>query len=343
MLFGNQLQIDNAPRAQRLCGNPDCRQPGHTIRYCNHISVQTLINEAINISHFSIAFNYPNFIKKWIEGLSATSITILRIANSLNTVTGDTNQSITRQQLITHYNNELLTHITDANSILTIRALSLSMISQIQQNSLRQQMINIGVPLRLTVRQRMTQNITRAEHSFRERTVNMNALSRELNNARLALDRATLAYTDAHLLREGALTVLMTSHDEYEEYDRTHNSSGQRIQRKFHINTGIKIIDLEEGEINEAEDKDKDPEECPLCYDELGDEGVELNCTHKCCKTCISRYFDTLRRTEEPRCSMCRSNINCMTFDREDIRKNIADTYCLPTQTQSPQQIQIEL
>jgi hypothetical protein len=344
-MSGIQLLLDNAPRAQRLCGNPDCRQPGHTIRYCNHISVQTLINEAINISHFSIAFNYPNFIKKWIEGLSATSITILRIANSLNTVTGDTNQPITRQQLITHYNRDLSAHIADANYTLTIRALSLSMISQHEQNSLRRQMINIGVPLRLTVRQRMTQNIARAEQSFSERTVNLNALSSQLNMARLALDRATLAYTDAHLLREGALTVYMTSQDEYEEYDRTHNSGGQRIQRKFHINTGIKIIDLEleEGEINEAEDKDKDPEECPLCYDELGDEGVELNCTHKCCKTCISRYFDTLRRTEEPRCSMCRSNINYMTFDREDIRKNIADTYCLPAQTQAPQQIQIEL
>ena len=326
-----QLLIDNAPRAQRLCGNPDCRQPGHTIRYCNHISVQSLISQASLISHFSIAFNYPEFIKKWIEGLPATSITILRVENSLNTVTSDSNQLITRSQLVTHYYNRILSPAINnaTGDITTIRAISLSFISTQQQNLLRQQMINIGVPIRLTLRQRMAQGVNRAEVRLRERTTILTLLSSQMDIARIELERLTLAYTDAHLLREGALTVYMTTHDEYEEYNRTHNSNGQRIQRKFMINTGIKIIDLEEGEI------DEDSDDCPLCYDELTGNCVELNCGHKYCNTCISRYFDTLRRTEEPRCCLCRSDINCMIFDTEDKRKNIADTYCLPAAVQS--------
>ena len=61
----------------RLCRNPYCKQSGHTIRNCNHESVQILKNKIKDISNFSIGFYYPSFLKLWLKSLPDTHIKIL--------------------------------------------------------------------------------------------------------------------------------------------------------------------------------------------------------------------------------------------------------------------------
>jgi len=156
--------------------------------------------------------------------------------------------------------------------------------------------------------------------------------------------------------------VYITASEESDEYQRTHQPV--QIQRKFQFNARLKpisvMIDLtqepdpqqkqggrepepvqdeepeqeepeqEEPEQEEPEqDEDEEPETCPICLDNMGgEECVELNCKHKVCNTCITRYLDTLRPNQSPVCSMCRAGINCMMFSNEAARKIVDDKYC---------------
>lgn len=78
----------------RLCGNPSCNQPRHTIRNCNHESVQILRSKLNDISNFCIGFNYRNFLKLWLKRLSDIDIKILSYSDGISNFSRNDNEVI---------------------------------------------------------------------------------------------------------------------------------------------------------------------------------------------------------------------------------------------------------
>ena len=325
-------------RGPRLCGNPSCRQPGHTIRYCTHRSVDELKYRITRISNYSIAYQYPEYLRRWVYQLHSTQLTILRDVNSPR---GDDDM---RLYLVHKYYEQILT--TPIDGVINreaVRIISASVFTpetrQLHQNS----MVALGVPVRLSRRQQIANNLADTARIVRERTGQMNLLARRFEDIRRE-------YEASQRVREAAIAVYITASEESDEYQRTHQPV--QIQRKFQFNARLKpvsvMIDLtqepdpqqkqggrepepvqdEEPEQDE-EDEEEEPESCPICLDNMGgEECVELNCKHKVCNTCITRYLDTLRPNQSPVCSMCRAGINCMMFSNEAARKIVDDKYC---------------
>jgi len=64
------VQIQSKVNQERKCGNPVCRQPGHTIRNCNHESAIQIKTEFEIIGRFCRAFSIPLYLKGWLDTLS---------------------------------------------------------------------------------------------------------------------------------------------------------------------------------------------------------------------------------------------------------------------------------
>jgi len=330
-------------RGPRLCGNPSCRQPGHTIRYCTHQSVDELKRRITRISDYSIAYQYPEYLRRWIYQLQSTQLTILRDVNSPR---GDDDM---RPYLFHKYYEQILT--TPIDGVINreaVRIISAAVLTPVTRQIHQENMVALGVPVRLSRRQQIANNLADTARIVRERTGQMNLLARRFEDIRRE-------YEASQRVREAAIAVYITASEESDEYQRTHQPV--QIQRKFQFNARLKpisvMIDLtqepdpqqkqggrepepvqdEEPEQEEPEqeepEQDEEPETCPICLDNMGgEECVELNCNHKVCNTCITRYLDTLRPNQLPVCSLCRTGINCMMFSNEAARKLVDDKYC---------------
>ena len=71
------VQIQSKVNQERKCGNPVCRQPGHTIRNCNHESAIQIKTEFEIIGRFCRAFSIPLYLKGWLDTLSDIDLNIL--------------------------------------------------------------------------------------------------------------------------------------------------------------------------------------------------------------------------------------------------------------------------
>ena len=289
------------PVKARLCSNPVCRQPGHDIRKCDHPSIAKMFRDTQRISDFSVAYNYPVFIKTWIQQMISTSRYLL-LGRSEHCA------EISQGKLFKKYYSDILAEGPGD----TVRSTIAARISPEMFNRLKDIMNSMGIPTRLTPRQTLQQRVATANVILRESTTALSSISSRVN-------ALMLEHVQAERVREASLSNYFRVHDELEEYARTHDVNGLLIPRKFEIMTLLKV--KEDGE--EMEDV-----ECPLCYDMINEETVELNCQHKFCKTCISRYFDTLSRTQTPCCSLCRVDICDMTFNEAKHMREINVKFC---------------
>jgi len=317
--FNSQVPVP--VRNQRLCGNPSCRQPGHTIRTCNHSSVAELRALAVNVSNYSIAYQYPEFIKRWVSTrLHTTSISILfaKVVNS-SIITRVTLGEM-KEAIIHHYYQRILSIPLADGTINESRIRELASISFTPMiiSGLRDLMESLGVQYRVLPGERLIRdhNIARNNLAF---------YSTRLATSSRRMDALIAEHAETELLREAALQVYIRMEDEMEEYNRTH-TNGVLNQRKFPDMAVIikPVQDPNPEEVVAAEEFG----DCPICMEPLDEAMVEINCGHKYCDLCITRYLDTLRRNQDPTCSMCRTGINCMMFRNESSRKIVDDKYC---------------
>ena len=278
---------------------------------------------AVNVSNYSIAYQYPEFIKRWVARLPTTSISILfvKVVNSIITriTLGEMKEAI-----IHHYYQRILSMPLADGTISESRIRELASISFTPMiiSDLRDLMESLGVPYR----------ILPGEQLIREHNIARNNLafySTRLATSSRRMDALITEHAETELLREAALQVYIRMEDQLEEYNRTH-TNGVLNQRKFpDIAVIIKPIqDPIPEEVVAAEEFG----DCPICMEPLDEAMVEINCGHKYCDLCITRYLDTLRRNQDPTCSLCRVGINCMMFRNEEARKILDDKYCVPVQ-----------
>ena len=313
MSIFQQRPIEVSSTKQRLCGNPKCRLPGHNIRHCNHSSVIKLKVDACRISKFSIGFNYPDFMRKWLKTLTKIQLVFLGAEKKSNSII-----QMRQEVYDIFYNTPLSTLVNGIEDYPTVRRTFAREFTSIQYRNISQEMVDMGVPLRLTRLQQLNLNVTNARNSFQQSTNTLVIANR-------ALETAQAAYVQAEQSRELTLSTYMNAEDEMEEYDRTH-LNGVLIQRKFNFSTYTQPFENQTIQPNQEEEL---PEyDCPVCYDVLDDSKIQLNCKHYFCNTCITKYFDTLKRQVTPSCSMCRQHISSLTFYNTSCNYTFTNKYC---------------
>lgn len=89
------------------------------------------------------------------------------------------------------------------------------------------------------------------------------------------------------------------------------------ILRKLDITTKI-IVDSESFD-------------CPICLNpNESKEKLISNCNHAVCKNCLSNYFNHLINnyvTKKPCCSLCRTDLTCITFTNQEYQKEVSEKY----------------
>ena len=314
----NRITNDNENKnSSRLCGNPDCRQPGHNITKCDHISVRILTDKTRQISNYSIAYQYPEFIKKWLLTLPITSLKLLGSSSK------DTPLEMVDKLIFVWYGEKFINANTPELR-LNVRnnaRRNFTLASEVSQ--LTSIMNAMGVPTRLTPVQQINARLSNARLMLNLSDTRMNVIQARITSAERDIRRAEQELRTANINREPLIATVFTIQDELDEYRRTHNEAGQLIQRKFQINTFVvEDEELEEGEVVIIED-------CPVCYDELLEENiVKINCGHNLCNTCIRRCLDTLPRNQSPTCVLCRAGVESMTFKNENQMNLITTKYC---------------
>jgi hypothetical protein len=331
----NRIISDNENKnGSRLCGNPECRQPGHNITKCDHISVRILTDKTKRISNYSIAYQYPEFIKKWLLTLSIISLKLLGLSSKdtpHEISSRDTQMGMVNKLYFTWYVEKFINANTPESRLNVRNIARRTFTSASDVSRLTSFMNSIGVPTRPTPVQQIDSRLSTARLNLRLSNTRMDVIQERINSAeqrmiqasqdiRIAEQELRLATTE----HEPLITSVFTIQDELDEYRRTHNEGGQLIQRKFQINTFvIEDEELEEGEVVVIED-------CPICYDPLLEENtVTINCGHDLCNTCIRRCLDTLPRNQSPTCVLCRAGVESMTFKNENQMKLLTTKYCV--------------
>ena len=304
-----------AQRKKRICGNSKCCQEGHTIRNCNHPSVGELKILASRISSYSIGFNYPNFIKKWLNFLKKSELCILG---------GFTTQtcSTIRMNLYNKYYTEILNnggellHEDLEEHERMIRLNARESLNSIQILSyLRRFMRELRVEIRLSPREQAIRNLIIATRELEAGENSLMVTLNTFNNVRTLYERSV----------ERHRTLLMS----YERASEVMDTFGPPPTRQF---SDLLLINSSEVE-NSIED---DIKECPICFDELTKDikTVSLNCSHKYCYNCIFDYFTKLLPQYTPKCANCRENICELKFNCSEKKLNFENIFCIETVSQ---------
>jgi hypothetical protein len=74
------------------------------------------------------------------------------------------------------------------------------------------------------------------------------------------------------------------------------------------------------------------PFDCPICQEEINEQSecVITNCNHKYCTSCITNQLEAASTKEEynhPKCALCRSPMNELSFSSHDKAKSIHEKY----------------
>lgn len=76
---------------------------------------------------------------------------------------------------------------------------------------------------------------------------------------------------------------------------------------------------------------DSVPFDCPICVDcKPVKEKTVSNCNHTVCKTCMENYLDHHIKNnylKRPCCSLCRADINTLTFTNQEFLKDMSNKY----------------
>lgn len=76
---------------------------------------------------------------------------------------------------------------------------------------------------------------------------------------------------------------------------------------------------------------DSAPFDCPICINcHAASERVVSNCSHSVCKYCMDNYLDHHIKNnnyKKPCCSLCRADINTLTFTNQEFLKEMSNKY----------------
>lgn len=87
-------------------------------------------------------------------------------------------------------------------------------------------------------------------------------------------------------------------------------------QKKYNIKTIINNLNVDQ-EFS-----------CPICLDEIDYKfRLTSNCNHNVCSKCFETYLDKLGGDKEPCCSLCRTDIKCISFTNAECCNLIKNKY----------------
>jgi hypothetical protein len=66
---------------------------------------------------------------------------------------------------------------------------------------------------------------------------------------------------------------------------------------------------------------------CPVCFDEISSkDAIYTNCNHPYCSSCIKDFATSIKdKTNKPCCSLCRTEITRLTFEKEEILQEVCE------------------
>lgn len=307
-LGSTSTSTSTSVKKQRKCGNPSCSQVGHTIRNCPHPSVSELKLKAKRIANYSIGYDYPDFIKKWLRKLSRQNLCILGSYSTLRI-------EVSIQNLFDNfYTNVLATPVGSLSGEaliehhrLTARE-SLPSVEIVTQ--LRTRMLELGLILRLPPREQAMENLRIVSARLASADMQLRVNYQSLINVRRDYEDSRRRH--AELLH--ATTVAQEAIDAFDPPP----------QRKF-----SNIVILNQVDENMEETKEEENEDCPICFDELPKNvnSVILNCSHKYCNPCMVKYFTTISASAQPKCAKCRAEVCSLSFSCIIQKEEFMDTF----------------
>jgi len=117
-----------------------------------------------------------------------------------------------------------------------------------------------------------------------------------MDNAKLE-KKAKAGWRAFFLLRENYFNLV----GEYNMLRNHHRIITERIRRGDHMD-----LEYLKKQFIEMYDTIKNYQDCPICYELLTKENIEvLNCGHLCCKLCK----DKLKAHNNSKCSICRKSV----------------------------------
>ena len=351
---------------RKRCGNPYCGELGHTFNNCKDESIENQFVEIRSVSDYSLGNNYPLFLKAYIDKLSKIQLRMLGYTiQKISTVHG---LQVAREATMkTYYRDKLNLDLNGGVSISDVRRQALGRLLPSISEELTVRMIGLGVPLRLTAYEQLVENernaqllLVQTRNQRQQETVEYGNLTNTINQARNRMTalRASREVLDARY--EQNVTGVLSIRDELEEYLRTHDKFGNLLKRTFNIvitnaedDVEVEVENFEfggnlylrsivdnslydaitselKGKFNEACQiiEEEDDDECPICYDCIEANSCNLNGGHKYCSVCITRYLDTLKKNQEPTCSLCRESITSIKCPNVTIKNDMVVKYC---------------
>ena len=295
-------------KKQRKCGNPSCSQVGHTIRNCSHPSVFELRERAKRIANYSIGYDYPEFLRKWLRTVSKPMLCVLGSYSTLRI-------GVSIQNLFDNfYTNVLATPVGSLSGEaliehhrLTARE-SLPSVEIVTQ--LRTRMLELGLILRLPPREQAMENLRIVSARLASADMQVRVNHQSLLNLRRDYEDSRRRHTE--LLH--STTVAQEAMDAFDPPP----------QRKF-----SNIVILNQVDENMEETKEEENEDCPICFDELPKNvnSVILNCSHKYCNPCMVKYFTTISASAQPKCAKCRAEVCSLSFSCIIQKEEFMDTF----------------
>jgi len=316
--------MSEAPRRRNACSN--CRDHGHTIKNCNHPSVQALIQELWRAANYSIGFDHIAYVETWLGNLNMMQLRILAyqynitirsppgqnlnvldkrlfyIARLINaTYTSQPRAAVDRQHARDSLSGEQVVAILETIEVWTLRNL-------IQPTPI-QTLYHQGAIIRENVRSIDNRRTANQRIIDRSQAQIMNAQAQIMNAQALIIE---LNNTRTILLAEWNI-----AQDELNQFVENMDNEPRKLN-----------IDM----VEDLSDDSTITSDCPICYDAHTPEKlITTNCNHKFCSPCLVRSFDVLIATssKHPTCAMCREPIRKLIFNNNPvILMEMKDKFC---------------
>ena len=292
-----------------------CKNTGHTISKCTNPAIQKLADELVGMANYCIAFHpNPTLLEGFVDSISCSQLNVIR--RKIGLKCRDDKIAIIQKL----YTDKV--GVDDSRVVVKTALEQTGGLAIMQHKILRCYIANIligedrirdsnGCTIRYIApccpeEQAIlvqAQNEARTEnHNFEVRLARRNL---ERNRATVARLREQLAAANAAVINAREVLRVLQTVDE---------------PRRFTINTEFKV------------DRVIEHTDCPICLeDDIPVENLVITgCNHAVCNGCLTILLTkTLAKPiVKPCCSMCRREVNKLTFGDEAICRAITAQFC---------------
>lgn len=295
-----------------------CKNTGHTISKCTSPAIQKLADELVGMANYCIAFHpNPTLLEGFVDSITGSQLNVLRRKIGLKC---RDNKTAIIQKL---YTNKV--GLDDARAVAKTALEHTGGLAIMQHKILRSYIANILIgedwirdsnscairyiapccPEEQAI-------LVQAQHEARIENHNfeVNLARRDLDRRRATVIRLReqLAAANADVVNAREVLRVLRTVDE------------PAATRRFAINTDVKT------------DRIIEHTDCPICLEDVSvDNLVIAGCNHAVCNGCLTILFTKLqtgRSLAKPCCSMCRREVDKLTFGDEVICRAITEQFC---------------